>query len=151
MQNLTNKIKTMIVSDAVAAGSTDISDMVVVDTQGFEGCRFVIRFGTITANAVTSVKVKQGAAASSATALTSGADLEGTQITVADDGDDSLYIIDVYRPRERYLQLYVDRATQNAEVDFAIAELYGARKLPVTKHDDVASQELHASPAEGTA
>lgn len=148
---LTRKTQTQIAHAPVGAGSADVTDCYVIDMQGYEGCRFVVGFGTITSGAATSIKAQQAAAKTSATALTSGQDLAGTGITVADDGDNKLYILDIYKPQKRYLQLRILRATQNSVVDFAIAELYGARKLPVSAHADVGSQELHVSPAEGTA
>lgn len=148
---LTNKVETLIAHAPVAAGATDVTDCAVIDMQGYEGVRFIVGFGTITSGAATSIRAKQAAAASSATALTNGADMEGTGITVPDDGDNKIYILDIYKPRERYVQLLIKRASQNAVVDFAIAEKYGARKLPVATHANVAGQEIHISPAEGTA
>lgn len=151
MQHLTNKVKTIRVHAPVAAGATDITDSAVIDMQGYEGVRFIVGFGAITAGAATSVKAQQATAKTSDTALTSGADLLGSSIAVADSDDSKLVISDILRPRERYVQVHVLRATQNAVVDLIIAELYGARKLPVAKDTTVASQETHASPAEGTA
>lgn len=148
---LTNEVETQIVHAPVAAGSADVIDCDVIDMQDFEGCRFIVGFGTITAGAVTGIRVQQAAAKTSDTALTSGADLAGTAIVVADTDDNKAVIVDVYKPQERYLQLVIDRATQNAVVDFALAEKYGAKKRPVTKHADIATQEIHISPAEGTA
>lgn len=150
-QQLTNKVSTQISNLAAAAGSADITDGFVIDTAGYEGCRFIVQFGTITAGAATSLKVQQAAVKATSTSLTSGADLLGSGVTVGDADDNKLFIIDVYRPRERYLQLHLLRATQNAVLNFAIAELYNARVLPVVQHADVDSQELHVSPAEGTA
>ena len=149
--NLSNGIKTirMEADDStflVAAGSADILSE-YVDTAGFEGVRFVIGFGAITSGAATSVKIKQ-----CDTSGGSYADLEGTSITVADTNDNDVAIIDVYRPRERYLKVATLRATQNSAVDFLIAELYGARKVPTTEDSaTVISREVHSSPAEGTA
>ncbi len=148
---LTNKVETQIVHAPVAAGSTDVTDCDVIDMQNFEGCRFIVGFGAITSGAVTGIRVQQATAKTSDTALTSGADLEGSAIVVADTDDSKAVIIDIFKPRERYLQLVIDRATQNAVIDFALAEKYGARVLPVAKHADIATQELHVSPAEGTA
>lgn len=147
---LTNEVRTSIAHAPAAAGATDITDCAVIDMQNYHGCRFIVSLGTITADAVTSIHVKQAAAAASGTALTNGADLEGTSISIADDGDNKLYILDVYRPRERYLQLQIKRATANAVLNLAIAEQYEPRKVPVTKSDDVGSQEIHISPEEGT-
>lgn len=149
--NLTNKVKTIRAHAPVAAGATNVTDSAVIDMQGYEGCRFIVGFGAIVSGAATSVKVQQATAKTSDTALTSGADLEGTGVTVADTDDNTMVIIDVYQPRERYLQVHILRATQNATVDLVIAEQYGAKKLPITKDATVSSQEIHASPAEGTA
>lgn len=151
MQNLTNKIQTIIAHAPVAAGTSNITDCVVIDTQGYEGLRFIVGFGTITSSAVTSLKAQQSEVKASATSLTNGADLAGTGITVADTDDNKIFIMDIYRPAERYVQLFINRGIANAVVDFAIAELYGARKLPVPASSDVAQQELNVSPAEGTA
>lgn len=149
--NLTNKVKTIRAHAPVAAGSSDITDATVIDMQGYEGVRFIVGFGAITSGAATSIDVQQAAAKTSDTALTSGADLEGSKITVADTDDNTLVITDILKPRERYVQVQVQRATQNAVVDLIIAELYGAHKLPVTKDTTVSTQEMHQSPAEGTA
>lgn len=149
--NLSNKVVTSINHAPIAAGSSDVTDCEVVDMAGYEGARFIVQFGAITSGAATSLKVQQAAAQTSSTALTSGADLEGSSITVGDTDDSKLFIIDVYKPRERYLQLHILRATQNAVVDAVLVEQYGAKKLPVTQNADVDTVEIHASPAEGTA
>jgi hypothetical protein len=149
--HLTEKVVTEISHAPVAAGSADVTDCNVVDMQNFDGCRFIVGFGTIVTGGVQSINVKQADAKSSDTALTSGQDLAGTKVTVADDGDNKLAIVDVYRPTKRYLQLLIKRATQNSTIDLAIHEKYGARKLPVTQAATVSASESHSSPAEGTA
>lgn len=149
--NLTNKVKTIKLHAPVSAGSTDVTDSTVVDMQNFEGVRFLVGFGAITAGGVQGVKVKQATAKTSATALTNGADLAGTLVSVADDDDNDIAIVDIYRPLERYLQPVVTRATQNSVVEFVIAEQYGAKKLPVVQDSTVPNSETHASPSEGTA
>lgn len=129
-----------------AAGTSDLTSE-ALDTAGFEGVRIVLGFGAIVAGAVTSVKAQQ--------CDTSGgtyADLEGTSISVADDDDNQCVVIDIYRPRERYIKIVTDRGTQNATVDFGVAVFYGARIGPVTEDTaTVVARELHRSPAEGTA
>lgn len=150
--NITNGIVTKRIRPdgstyLVAAGAADVTSD-VVDTAGYEGVRFILGFGAIVANAVTSVKAQQGA-------LSNGsdlADLEGAGITVADDDDNQVVVIDVFRPQERYVALKTLRATQNSTIDFCIAELYGRRKEPVTHTDaTVIATEMHVSPDEGTA
>lgn len=129
-----------------AAGTTDLTSE-AVDTSDCDGVRFTIGFGAITSGAVTSVKARQGAASN----MSDGADLEGSAITIADTDDNKVAVIDIYRPRERYVDIVTDRGTQNAVVDFLIVEKYGMRKLPPTEGSMVVSTEKHASPAEGTA
>lgn len=148
MQNLMRNVKVTRVLNAVAAGSTDITTATVIDMAGYEGVAFVYGFGTITAGAVTSVKVQQGTDAT----VTDAADLEGSSQSVADDADNKVFISDIFLPRERYVKPIIKRATQNAVVDFVLAIQYGPRTAPVT-HDSttVGGAEYFASPAEGTA
>lgn len=135
------------VMNAVAAGTSDQNSS-VIDMQNFDSVTFIAAFGTITAGAVTSIKVQQGADSG----LSDAADLEGTAISVADDDDNQIVAVEVVRPRERYVRLVIDRGTQNAVIDGVIAIQTGPRVLPVT-HDatTVVGSETHNSPAEGTA
>lgn len=150
--NLTNGVFTKrVMPDAsgytVAAGQTDVTSS-VIDTAGYEGVRFILGLGALTSTTVVSTKVRGGA-------LSNGsdlADLEGTSVAVADDDDNQIVVIDVYRPQERYIALKTLRATANAVIDFLVVELYGARKEPVTTtHATVVATEMHVSPEEGTA
>jgi hypothetical protein len=147
MHSLQKQVKVTRVMNAVAAGTSDQNSS-VIDMQGWDGVTFLAAFGTITSGAVTSVKVQQGADSG----LSDGADLEGTSVTVADDDDNQIAIVEVYRPRERYVRLVVDRGTQNAVIDGVIAIQYNGRRQPST-HDSstVIAAESHNSPAEGTA
>lgn len=131
----------------VAAGTTNVSSD-IVDTQGYDGVRFIIGFGAIVSGAATSIKARQGNASN----LSDAADLEGTAQTVADTDDNLQRICDIYRPRERYVQLQTLRATQNSTIDYLIVELYNkVGKIPVTQDASVAGLEKFVSPAEGTA
>lgn len=151
MQALTNKVLTQLAHAPAVAGSADITDSFVVDMQGYDSVRMCVAFGTITGSAVTSIRAQHADAKTSATALTSGADILGSDVTVADTYDNKIAILDIVKPAKRYVQLVIKRATQNAVVDYAWYELYGPRKLPVTKDANVAVQEITVSPASGTA
>lgn len=129
-----------------AAGTTDIEG-VTLDMSGYDGVLMVVTFGAIVANAVTSIKAQQD----SDSAMGSDADLEGTSQTVADDDDEQTFVIDVYKPTERYVRLYVDRATQNATVASATYIQYRASKVPTAAHGSNVNVESFAGPAEGTA
>jgi hypothetical protein len=145
---LTNKVKTILCKTAVAAGSSDVTDASAVDMSGYEGVRFIFSFGAITSGAVTSV----GAASLATSAPTPGTDdLTGSKITVADDADDKIVILDIYKPALRYVRPFVKRATQNAVINSIIAELYDPVKMPVSADTTVSGQELHVSPVNGTA
>jgi hypothetical protein len=142
--NLLSTAEFVRVENAAAAATTDIeSDG--VDISGFENIVFVVAFGAITANAVTNVHLEQS------TDNVTFADLEGTSVTVADDDDNLLAVLEIHRPRERYVRCVVDRGTQNAVVDgiFAIKH-NGTRYAPITQGATVLGSEIHVSPAEGT-
>lgn len=139
------KITQAITPTDGAAGTADINGT-ILDMQGFEGVLVEVVFGTITSGAVTSIKMQQDTASGMGTA----ADLTGTAQTVADDDDEQIFYIDLYKPVERYVRVVVDRGTQNAVVASATYFQYGAHDQPVS-HGATVSGETHVSPAEGTA
>jgi len=139
------KISSAITPTAGVAGVTDINGT-VIDMAGFEGVLMVVRFGAITAGAVTSIKAQQGQQSDGSDA----ADLLGTGQTIADTDDDKTFYIDLQRPNERYVRLVVDRGTQNAVVAEAHYMQYGATAKKVTHGTNVAG-EMHSSPLEGAA
>ncbi len=143
---LTKRIRPDQSGYTVAAGATAVnSDR--VDTAGYEGVRFIIGFGAIVSGAVTSVKARQNTVDSD----TGMADLEGSGQAVADTDDNKIVIVEIHRPRERYVQLSTSRATQNATIDFLLVELIGPRVQPVTQDATVVGAEVFNSPQEGTA
>ena len=146
--DLLNRTQRVMCKTNVAAGSTDITDAVAVDTQGFNGCMFIFHFGTITSGAVTGVRVA-GLDTSSPTEGTD--DLAGTALAVADTYDDKIVTVDIYRPTTRYLRPVVDRATQNAVLNSIVAILYDPIKIPTTAHSSDAATEVTVSPIAGTA
>jgi hypothetical protein len=110
---------------------------------------FVALLGTLTASQVTQMKAQQSSDDGSSDAF---ADLTGTQTTAMDDADDNkMIVLDVYRPRERYVRCVLERGTANAVIDGIVAIPYGPRKKPTSDHSTVQASEAHASPAEGTA
>lgn len=143
MFSLVKEAKFTRVSNAVAAGTTDV-EATSVDMAGFDAVAFVVEFGTITSTAVTSVKV-QGSADNS-----TFVDLESTSITVADDDDNQIFVADVVRPPYRYLRCVVDRGTANAVIDGITAIQYQARFMPVTQ-PSTTTGELNVAPIAGTA
>lgn len=128
INSLLRETKVTRVSASAAAAQTDVTSS-AIDTKGFEGCLFIVAMGTITSGAVTSAHVEQ-----CDTSGGSYTELDGTEITIADDDDGKLVLIDVKQPAERYLKCVVDRATQDAVVDGIVAVQYAAKDIPTT-HD----------------
>lgn len=134
--------------NAVAAGTTDQNGP-GIDMANFETVMFLFMFGTITGSAVTSCKVQTSDQDGSPDTYT---DLVGTSLTVADDDDNQIGIIEIVKPRERYVRPFIVRGTQNAVIDGIVAIQFGPKKAPTT-HDSstVLGTETHISVAEGTA
>jgi hypothetical protein len=115
---------------------------------GFEGVLFIVPLGTIVTNAVTSLKVQQSSDDAAADDYT---DLTGTSQTIADDADNGLRYVDIYRPGKRYLKLVVSRATQNATIGGIVAIQYNGKGPRPRTHGTGVSGEIFNWPIEGTA
>ena len=132
------------VQNATAAGTTDVtSDS--VDMEGYDGVFFRFALGIITGSAVTSVHAEQSADDSTFN------DLEGTNITIADDDDNQIFWVEIVNPGDRYVRIVVDRGTQNAIVGEIYADQWGPRDRPCDNLvDDTITGESHVRPDEGT-
>jgi hypothetical protein len=139
------RFESAVTPTAGVAGTSAINST-VIDTSNAEGVLFLVRMGTITAGAVTSIKVQQGDASN----LSDAADLAGTNQTIADTQDDQIFVVDVKKPIKRYIRLVVSRATQNAVVASAEALVYGLRSLPFSQPAGT-NVEAFGTPAAGTA
>lgn len=139
--NLSKTHKVILAKAGQSADTTTVTSD-AIDMANFEGCQFVGSIGT--ANAGNYAKVQQSSDDAAADAY---ADLTGTKNTPGDDGDS--FLIDIYRPRERYLKCVVTRGASTTTGDI-YAILYGPKKKPVS-HGSTIDAETHASPAEGTA
>lgn len=114
----------------------------VVDTAGYEGVMFV---GSIaTANAGNFVTAQQGMVADGS----ASADLLGSKNVIANNGDS--FLLDVYKPRERFVKATITRAGATTVTGDVYAILYGPRVVPTT-HGATISRESFVSPAEGVA
>lgn len=136
--NLSKNVKVTMVKAAQASGGGAInSDS--VDMQGFEGVMFFGSIGTVNAG--------NFANAAQSEDDTNFDDLEGTKVVPGDDGDS--FLIDVYKPKERYVRVEIDRSGAATATGDIYAIQYGAHKPPVT-HGPTIDAELHVSPDEGT-
>ncbi len=117
----------VVVSPGVAAGTTAITPG-GVDTAGFDSVEFIAVFGTLSAGAVTSLKVQ---ASNDDNVTDAWSDIAGSNTPVPQaTGSNKAASIEVYRPVKRYLQPVVLRATGNAVLQSLIAILSNAHAIP---------------------
>lgn len=134
--------------NAQAAGSTAVKG-ITIDMLGYDGVAFAVLFGALTATQVTSIKVQQ----SDTTTDGDFVDLADSASPALADGDgNKLLLTEVYRPKKRYVRVYVSRGTANAVIDGAVAILHRAELTPPAPHSSVAAAPVILnSPAEGAA
>lgn len=128
MAGLLQEVKTTRVSNAVAAGTSTIN-ATGVSQVGFKHIQFEVHFGTITTNAVTSVEIHESSDDGSTDAYTAVAD---SNVSVADDKDNKIVIIELLDTQEKWYRVVVNRATQNAVVDTIVCHQSGATAVPIT-------------------
>jgi hypothetical protein len=149
MNTLTENEKFLRLSGAIAAATTDVTNMTSVDMVGYNSLTLMVSAAAITTGAVTKVKMQQ----SSDDGVADGySDLEGTSVTIADDSDNKMVVLEVKDPQKRYLKPVITRGTQNAAFEGVFAIQIGAKVLPVSQSTThVTITELHQAPDEGTA
>jgi len=127
-----------------AAGTSDTLSGAILDMQGHDGVCFVAALGDITSGAVLTLAAQDGAASnlSDAAAITGA----GALTAGASDYDNKLLVLDVYRPKKRYIRATLARATQNAVVENIVALLYNVKSKPVTQGSTVKSGTQVVSP-----
>ena len=117
MENVTYDRLTTRTSAAVAAGSAD-ENTTGVAVKGYVDHTHHALIGTITAGAVTGIKIQESDDDSSYT------DVAGKTLAIADDGDDLAYLLNVgvheLLASTTHTRLVIERATQNAVIDGAI-------------------------------
>lgn len=134
--------------NSTAAG-TSVINGTGLDMTGFDGVLFIGSFGALTATQVTSLKAQQSSDNGSSDAYD---DLAGTNVGPMADGDgNKMLLLDILRPRKRYVRPVVVRGTANAVIDSVVAIQYAAFTEPTTQPTSVSASEYWVSPAEGTA
>lgn len=147
--NLLDNVKVSYLKDGVSAGSSIDNDSDILDMANFEGVVFLTPILDSVATGVATMTVEQNTAnSSSGMAALSGAVATAT-CAVNDDLNGKTLIVDVYRPRERYLRVNRTSATANIAYGDVIAIQYGTRVLPVTQATaEVANSTTAISPAQ---
>ena len=143
--SLLKECKIVPVENSVVAGqATTVGE--IVDTQGYSGACFIYKLGAVTDGAAITLKIYQGTDATvSDVAEMSGA---SAAIAVTDTDSDQFLIVDVIKPRERYLRPTIVTATQDVEIDSAICILYNPAVKPISQPTTVDVGTLVVSPAE---
>lgn len=133
---------------AVVAGATIDSNGSRLDMAGYEGVLFLQVIDDSVATGVATLTIEQNTADQDAgMAALAGAVATATCV-VNDDLNGKLLAVDVYRPRERYVQAVRTSLTANIAFGQLIAIRYGARKLPVSSDASIAASASVTSPAE---
>lgn len=145
MQGYLSQHTKITVGLAYATGTADRTGA-ALDMQGWDGVLMVVALAAVEASGTNSVRAQQGAAAN----LSDAADLAGSKVTIADDDDSEVVIIDLWQPRERYVRLYVNKDTTHAMAESVTYIQYRGRITPPTHGSGVTVLAL-LSPAEGTA
>lgn len=139
--NLSKVIEFREAIATTGAGTSEITGG-TIDMQNFEGCLFVVKFGTAASN--NQLQAQQDSASGMGTVQ----DLKNTLTTVG--SSDEIVYLDIYRPTKRFIRIQAERGTSTT-IDWGIAIKYGPRKFPVD--NDVSGTiagEVHISPVEGT-
>ncbi|HMR01758.1 MAG TPA: hypothetical protein PKA43_00140 [Candidatus Competibacter phosphatis] len=149
MQNLLNQIKLYYVNAAISNASNTDDDSDIVDTAGFDGILFATPITDSAQTGVATLTVEQNSANSgTGMAALSGAVATATS-AANDDINGKLLVVDVYRPRERYVRSNLASATANIAFGDTIAILYKGIKMPITQStSEVADSAVVTSPAE---
>lgn len=140
---LTKEVNDRVIN-STAAGTTAINGS-SVDMTGFEGVKFTVSMGVLTASQVTSLKA-QGSNDNS-TFVDIGSSSTGN---AADADGTKLLILDMYRPGYRYIRPVVVRGTANAVVDGCVATRYHAQNCPTTQGASVSKSVVNYLGAAGT-
>lgn len=148
MKNFLKNHKIQEVMAPVAAASDTDENSDILDMSGYDGVIFIVPITDSVATGVALLTIEQNTANSdTGMAALSGATATAT-CTVSDDLNNTLLIVDVYRPRERYVQGVVTSTTANIAYGNMIAIQYRGIKRPVTQPTSVQASTLVASPAE---
>ncbi len=146
--NLTNNISTREAAAPISASSSIDTNTDRIDMANWEGVRFTTSITDSVDTGVATLTVEENTTDSD-----SGmAALTGAVATVTsganDDLNGTLLIVDVYRPREQFVQGVLTSGTANIAFGTTTVELYKDRKMPISSHSTVSAQAVVASPAQ---
>ncbi|RWP31811.1 hypothetical protein [Mesorhizobium sp.] len=144
MSLLKNCKITRVAASAVAA-QTDVTGS-ILDMAGFEGVMFIALTGDVTDTSALALKAEQNPlnqAGGMAELVGSASFAAG-----ATSADSKALVLDVHKPRERYVRAVLERGTANAVVDGIIAIQYMPWSAPTTQDASVIASALINDPSE---
>ena len=145
MSNLFGTIKVDQILGYYAAGTTKRTSS-IIDMSGWEGVVFVASLGTTIENGTVLVGIEQNTA-NTTSGMAGVAGTAAHTITAANAAlTSSCIVVDVHKPRERYLQCFITPAVQNAVILGIVAIRYNGSEVPDVSGPILAT--ILASPAE---
>jgi len=145
---LTKNIKIREVCAPISAANNTDQNTDILDMQNWDGVVFITPITDSVANGVAKIQVEQNTSNSD----TGMAALSGAYATATsaenDDLNNTLLVVDVYRPRERYVQAAITSTTANIAFGTTIAIQYKGRKFPITQDSTIQDIAQVVSPAE---
>lgn len=137
-----------VVGAPVAAANNTDANSTRLDMTGFEGVIFIAPVTDSVDTGVATLTVEQNTADSD----TGMAALAGAVATATSAANDDLngkaLVVEVHRPRERYVQAVRASATANIAFGSVIAIRYGARRVPLADAATILASATVTSPAE---
>jgi hypothetical protein len=127
-----------VASNAVAAGVTPVNTA-VYDMAGFDAISFICKFNTVVDTSVLGLQAWENS-----TNSTSGATevTNGTASFTALTSSNNMLVVDVIRPKLRFVFATLTRTVANATVDSILALQYRAKNIPVTLSANVLASQL---------
>lgn len=146
IKSILKDCKIITVGDYASASADRKLPTAGLDCNGFTKLCIIIKWATIAAGAVTSVKLQH----SDTTTDGDFADVATSAQTIADDYDNKITVIEALFLTKRYYRILIDKDAANNTAESAVALLHGVDKFPVTQPAEVAG-ELIINPTSGTA
>ena len=146
MENLLRNVKiTRISADGAGSASATPTKATIVDMLGFESVMFVAAMGNVLDTSEVALKVAGSDANDTATMVLLAGSAGGT--ASATTYDDKLVVLDVVKPRQRYLEAQIFHVTADGPFDGIFAIQYNGRDKPVTQGSTVVASSTIYAPA----
>ena len=146
--NLLKNVKIDQILGYYTAGTTArTSTADIIDMQGYDGCLFIAEFGKLIEAGTINVQVLQDTASGGGTMAAVAGTAAYTTTAAAAALTQSAIAVDIFRPLERYLEVTVTPATNNAVILGVTAIRYKGKMGPDANGDLLKGTQL-VSPSE---